>query len=766
MLKFQMMSSTFALGVALLAPPAIAQTATPADVGQQGPEQAADTGLDDIIVTAQRRPETLLKVPASVEVLSGDRLRAAHINNLANIQEVSPSLIVTQSSNPSAGVFTVRGIGTAVTDRGFEQSVGVYIDGVFRGRPGAALQDLLNIERVEVLRGPQSTLFGRNNSAGAINISTALPNAKALGMYAEATYGNYDAVQARLSVNVPLVTDKLAVSVAVAENYNHGFIEAPNLPRGRTNGRDRQSVRFQLYWTPTDQTRVRLIGDYSQLNDSCCSYLPLFVSDTAATGPFVFNVRGGFIGYTGPTPGTPGVSPSNPASSGTFYRPFDRRTTQDSPSGEKTTDKGVSLQVDQDFGNLTLTAIGAHRRFQSNISLDIDGVNSAVTNVRSDPSTNIRETSAEIRLQNAAGSPIEFVAGAYYFDQKIVDTNLLQIRVKPVATTVTFYNSVGTGTAESGAIFGQATYNLTSAFRLTGGLRYLKEKKTANVTVAPGSFSFPGTAERNDDALMGSATIAFQPIPEANLYLRYARGYKSGAINLLLTSPTIAANPSVNPETTDAFEAGAKFRLLGDRLSTNIAVYTQTVNDQQVQAFNSQTSSFVTLNAAKVRSRGVEAEILYRPVKPLTFNGSISYLDATYLSFPGAPPPAGGIAPSQNLTGRTPPNAPRWTIVGGVSLDQPLSDEVRLLGNVNLRHATSYYTDLALTEAFWNGNTNFLGASVEFALRNGFGIQFWGRNLTQQNAYLSGIGTPLGSGSLSVFVNEPRTYGVTLRFRH
>lgn len=766
MLKFSIMSSTLALGAALLAAPAAAQTIDPAEADPSVLDQATDAGLGDIIVTAQRRSETLLKVPASVEVLSGDRLQAAHISNLANIQEVSPSLIVTQSSSPSTGVFTVRGIGTAVTDRGFEQSVGVYIDGVFRGRPGAALQDLLSIERVEVLRGPQSTLFGRNNSAGAINISTERPNANAFGVYAEGSYGNYDAIQARLSVNVPLVTDKLALSIAVAENYNEGFIDAPNLPRGRSNARDRQSIRAQLYWTPTERTRVRLIGDYSQLNDACCSYLPLFVSDAAATAPFTFNVHGGFIGYTPPTPGTPGMSPSNAASPGTFYRPFDRRTMQDSPSREKTTDKGVSLQVDQDFGDLTLTAIGAHRRFHSRSNLDVDGVDSAMMNVQSSPSSNIEETSAEIRLQNAAGSPVEFVVGGYYFDQKIVDTNLLQIRIKPVARTITFYDSIGTGTAESGALFGQATYNVTDALRVTGGLRYLKEKKTANVTVAPGSFSFPGTAERNDDALMGSATIAFQPVPEANFYLRYARGYKSGAINLLLTSPTSTVDPSVDPETTDAFEAGAKFRLFGDRLSTNIAVYTQTVNDQQVQAFNSQTSSFVTLNAAKVRARGVEAELLYRPVKPLTFNGSISYLDAKYLSFPGAPPPAGGAIPNQDLTGRAPPNAPRWTLVGGVSLDQPLSDAVRLLGNVNLRHATSYYTDLPLTEAFRNGNTDFLSASVELALQNGLGIQFWGRNLTKENTYLSGIGTPGGSGSLAVFVNEPRTYGVTLRFRH
>lgn len=761
MQKFSIMSSTLAIGAALLPAPAAAQVSGADETAPSSAEQVADTGVGEIIVTAQRRTETLLKVPASVEVLSGDRLQAAQISNLANLQEVSPSLSVSQTSNPSNAIFTVRGIGTAV--RGSEQSVGVYIDGVFRGRPGAALQDLLDIERVEVLRGPQSTLFGRNNSAGAINISTTLPDANAFGVYAEGTYGNFDTIQARLSVNVPLVTDKLALSIAVAESYNHGYLAAPNLPRGRANARDRQSIRAQLYWTPTDETRVRLIADYSQMDDRCCSYLPLFVSDAAVATPFSFNVRGGFIGYTPPTPGTRGVSPSNPASSGTFYRPFDRRTTQDTPSGEKAKDKGVSLQIDQDFGNLTLTAIGALRRFRGSSALDIDGVDSAMMSVRSSPTSNVRETSAEVRLQNAAGSPVEFVIGGYYFDQKTVDLNLLQILIKPIARTITFYDSLGVGTAKSGALFGQATYNLSDTLRLTGGLRYLSEKKTGHVTVAPGSFSFPGDAERNDDALMGSATIAWQPSPAANFYLRYARGYKSGAINLLLTNP---AEPSVAPETTDAFEAGAKFRLFGDRLSTNIAVYTQTVNDQQVQAFNSQTSTFLTLNAAKVRSRGVEAEILYRPVKPLSFSASVNYLDAEYLSFPGAPPPAGSVVTSQDLTGRPPPNAPRWTLVGGVSLDQPLSDEVCLLGNVNLRHATSYYTDLPLTEAFRNGNTDFLGASLELALRNGLGIQLWGRNLTKENTYLGGIGTPGGSGSLAVFVNEPRTYGVTLRFRH
>ncbi|MCP3732254.1 TonB-dependent receptor [Sphingomonas sp. MG17] len=741
-------------------------TAPPSGGQAPGTDAAGPAdGTTDIIVTAQRRSESLLQVPASVGVLTGAQLEAAKITSLASVQDLSPSLLVTQSSNPSAGVFTVRGIGTAVTDRGFEQSVGVYIDGVFRGRPGAALQDLLDIERVEILRGPQSTLFGRNNAAGAINISTALPDLNELRVGAEATYGNYDTVQARLSASIPIVSDTLALRVSAAENYRDGFIKAPNLPRGNVNGRDRQSFRAQLYWTPGDTTRIRLIGDYSQINDRCCAYQQLFVADEAATPPFQFNVRGGLLGSTPPTPGTRGTSPSSAAITGTFYRPFDRVTTQDNRSVEKATDKGVSAQIDQDAGALTFTLIGATRRFESNIDLDVDGSNSAVVNLQSKPSTDIKENSVELRVQNRPGGAIEFIAGAYYFDQVIEDRNLLLATIKPIATTITFFNSIGRGKTRSGAAFGQMTANITDQLRVTGGLRYLKESKDTVVTVAPGTFSFAGSDSRDDDALMGTGIVAYQPSSNVNLYLRYARGFKSGGTNLLLTLPTTIASPSVEPETTDAYEAGLKLRALDGRLSTNLAVYSQTVRDQQVQSFNTATASFVTLNAAKVRSRGFEADVTFRPVRPITFTGNVSYLDAEYLSFPGAPAPAGGTG-TQNLTGRTPANAPRWTLVAGIGLDQPLNDGVRLIGNVNLRHATGYYTDVQLSEAFRNPTTNVLNASVELALSSGLGLQVWGRNLTKENYYLTGIGTAGGNGSLSVFVNEPRVYGLTLRYRH
>lgn len=752
------MSSTLALALAALSAPALAQTTPDA----AAPEAAV---VGDIIVTAQRRSETLQRVPASVEVLTGEALQAARVSNLGNLQEVSPSLVVTQTNNPNAAVFTVRGVGTAVTDRGFEQSVGVYIDGVFRGRPGSALQDLLDIERVEVLRGPQSTLFGRNNSAGAINISTKAPDTHDFGAYAEATYGNYNTIEARLSANVPLIEDKLALRVSLGTASRDGFNKAPNLPKGDVNAQDRQSARAQLYWTPNDNTRVRVIADYSEADNRCCAPGLLFMSDAAVNAPFAFLSRGNMIGFTPPSAGTVGASPSNPANPGTIYNPFDRITYQDTEARDTTTDKGLSAQIDHDFGNLTVTAIGATRRFKSALQADLDGVDSKMISAVSRPETDIRENSAELRVQNNDGGPLQYVVGAYYFDQKIVDDNNVSILIRANNGVFNYYNSHAIGTAKSVAVFGQASYDLTETLKVTGGLRYLDETKKAVITTN-GGLSFPGTAEISGDAVMGTAVLAYQPNAASNFYLRFARGYKSAAINLLFTSPPASVSPIAEPETTDAYELGAKLRLFEGRVSTNVALYTQTVKDQQVQVFNAQTNAFVTLNAAEVRSRGVEADVRYRATSDVTFNLSASYLDAEYLSFAGAPPQAGSASASQDLSGRTPAKAPRWTLVGGVNLDRDLSRGMRLLGNISVRHASSQYNDLGLTEAFRNGDTNLVSASAELVLENGVGIQIWGRNLTGEDFYTSGNALPVSNGSLAAYVNDPRTYGITVRYRY
>ncbi len=521
-----------------------------------------------------------------------------------------------------------------------------------------------------------------------------------------------------------------------------------------------------MLWHPLTNTRLRLIGDDSQFDDRCCAYQPLFVSDAATTAPIALGVHGDYVGYTPPGPGIHTTSPSDPANAGVLYNPFNRITYQDTESRETTSDKGVSLQLDQGIGDLTFTAIGGYRQNHSLSRVDADGTNSAVLNISSGTDSTITEKSLETRLQNATGSQIEFVLGTYLFDQSIKSRYLVPVTIKSVGAVLDLDDTSGTETSKSAAGFGQVTYNLTDAIRLTGGLRYLTENKSADITSAAGSATFGGNFGRNDNALMGNAVLAYHPAPTMNFYLRYARGFKSGGINLIVTESPTVASPSVGPETTDAYEAGAKLSFFDKKVDFDLAVFTETINNQQVSSYVASAETFIAQNAAKARSRGVETELRAHPFGPLTLSLDVNYLDSRFVSFPDAPPPAGSPSTFQDLTGRPTSNAPRWTEIASVSFEQPLSDAVRLLSTVSLREATSYYVDVPDTQAFRNGSTSFLDAHVELALKGGVGIQFWGRNLTQQNAYTTGIGSGGANGSILAFINDPRTYGVTLHYRY
>ncbi len=732
------------------------------DQAQPGASQQSatrPTGLEEVVVTAQRRAQRLLDVPASLAVVSGEAMAAAHISSLVNLQEITPSLLVTQTWSPTNGNFTLRGVGTSGVF--FEQAVGVYIDGVYRSRSGAALGELLDVDRVEILRGPQSTLFGRNNAVGAINIATRLPDTEQFAAFVEGGYGNYDRRQGSGSVNLPLIQDTLAMNLAVAVNGIHdGVVDANFLPDGNVNALDRKSSRLQLLWTPTPLTSVRMIADYAEGNHRCCSYIPRFISDADGQG------SGTLVGYTPPTEPERGELYTTP---GTFYAPFERNSTQGNVSEFDDKDTGLSVQFDHDIDDMTLTAIAASRQYNTDANLDLDGTNSPKTNVQSLPVEKNKESSVELRLQNASGSTLEWLAGLYYFDQELTNVTILPFTAS--GTTLNIFDSTGTGTTESASVFGQTTYSLTDKWQLTGGLRYLYETKDGDVAVVPSPVNrtYPGNATIDGDELMGTTTLAYAPDDYSNYYARYARGYKSGGINLLLTKPDTPETPmTVDPETSDAYEVGAKLRLLDDCLSANLAVYTQDYKDLQVQTFDGAT--FLTLNAAKLRSRGIEAELLFRPVEPLTLTQGFNYLDAEYLSFPNAPLPAGtptgGKSQFQDLSGESPSNAPEWTVIGGANYAYPLSPTMTLIANTNVRYATDYYTDLANTPAFENESTTIVGASLALQFESGLAVMLWGSNLTDEDVILSGIVTPSAPTSVSIFPGTPMMYGVTVSYRY
>jgi len=548
------------------------------------PAQAQEAD-DEIIVTATKRPETLFDVPVPVTAVTGEALDKAHIRDISDLQSSAPSLTFNQSTGGTQSVFAIRGIGTAGQNAGLEQSVGVIVDGVYRGRPGSALGDYVDIEQIEILRGPQGTLFGKNTSAGVINVRTQKPSFDRR-VKADFTYGNYNLAQIRAAYSEGL-SENLAFSLAGSYQSRDGYVE--NIFNDTSiNDRDRWSLRGQLLWEPSDDFSLRLIGDMMEGKEECCAPVPVLYGPTAAA---IQGLGGQLL------PGTPG---SIGSVSGTLVD-VDRRETAvnniDQPTTDPLKDRGVSAEAEWDLGEMTATAIAAYRTFESQPL--IDGDYSTLDMFTASNGQDLDETSLEIRLASDGAKTLDWMVGAYYFDQHIDALNILDFgtdtrayfdlilpRVfgQPVLNLVENNQMLARGTlagdirasedrfdynAESYALFGNATWHVSDRFDLTVGARYTDETKDADYDInATDPFSqvdlrtifnglfiglrqlqvapavVPFETEFSDDNLSLMASASYEVADNVNVYARYAQGYKSGGFNLTRTGPnTIAGVP-------------------------------------------------------------------------------------------------------------------------------------------------------------------------------------------------------------------------------
>jgi len=491
------------LGVSVIAlasgNPAMAQVAA-------SPPQPATSApaSDEIVVTATKRTQSLEAVPISVAVTSAITIHEAHITDLIDLQAVVPSLKVQQFSTVGQTNFTIRGFGNGAGNDGIETSVGVFIDGVYRSRAATALNDLPDIDRIEVLRGPQSTLFGKNVSAGAISLVTARPGFD-LGGKAEISVGNYGLVETRSNINVPL-SDTLAVKLSESTD-NRGGTYLNSTTGTKLNNRDRYSLRGDVLWKPTDTLSVRIIGDYNQIHEVCCAVVSIL------NGPATQ-----FIGA--PAPYGLGKPISIPQ--------HDNRDVQlNTDPVNRLNDEGISGQVDWDLGRNKLTSITAYRHSadQSNTDVDFTGADLASSNRRNRYNT----FTQEIRLASDGKGRFNYLIGAFYDHETLnsgVDTtygtdirayadglsgqvpaalvgalpptlqplfaghsNLyaleqLQALVTPSIVPGKTYFQAGQGihdfyhqTQNSYSVFGQADYKVTDRLVVTGGLAFLADRK-------------------------------------------------------------------------------------------------------------------------------------------------------------------------------------------------------------------------------------------------------------------------------------------------
>jgi outer membrane receptor protein involved in Fe transport len=439
--------------------------------------------LEEVIVLATKREQTLQEVPVAVSVVTAEVIEQAQINDILDLQATVPSLRVTQLQTTGNTNFIIRGFGNGANNPGIEPSVGVFIDGVYRSRSAAALVDLPNLERVEVLRGPQSTLFGKNASAGVINVVTAAPNMEEFGGSAAFTYGNYNQVIVKGDVSGP-ITDTIGFSLALNSNKRDGYFD--NLQTGtEINERNRWGIRGQLLFLPTDTISLRLIADYDEMDEACCGVANLL---DGPTGQVVRLIGGDFI-------------PNEPFAYANYYD-FD-------PSNE-IENSGLSLQADFDFDNgMKLTSITAYREMSRLDNVDVDFTSARLVGVNSGD-TDIDTFTQEFRLSQSMDS-LDWMVGAYYFTEDVSYDNQLayDVAFRPYADILSGFGVTeleqamqGLGLLPPGAsffgtgqgaldfsgqdddtisLFGQADWHVTDRVTLTGGLNYTKVEKTAFV---------------------------------------------------------------------------------------------------------------------------------------------------------------------------------------------------------------------------------------------------------------------------------------------
>ena len=529
------MKSVWLVSVAALVVPMAVRAQVPA-AAPTSAEAVDSRDANEIIVTATRRSQVLSDVPIAVSAVSAEQLQNSGGTDIRQLNQLAPSLLVSSATNESNGAARIRGVGTVGENPGLESSVAVFIDGVYRSRTGVGLTDLGPIERIEVLRGPQGTLFGRNASAGLINITTAMPKFEAGGA-AEATYGNFNNIRLMGSLTGPIAGDKVAFRIDGVYNKRDGFLR--DVVSGRDlNNRDRFLVRGQLLLKPSDDLTVRLIGDYNQKNEECCGAAILSptvgLTRNATTGE-VIRGPNGIVNLVTALGGQ-----YRTATNGDPYV-YETSLTPGANYNQRTRDWGASAEINYDLGNATLTSITGYREFKNKSAQDAD-FNQIDLLKRSDANRKFQTFTQELRLQgNAFDDRLDYLFGAYFSKEKLrTDDNLTygsdferyynaQIgAAAPGVTLQTFANAIGyvtptgqsllnnTGIVQGGYFKQQSTnyafftHNVVSIIPdkvlLTLGLRYTNEKKELE-SVFISNNNFCGALRRFSGNLGGLAAL-------------------------------------------------------------------------------------------------------------------------------------------------------------------------------------------------------------------------------------------------------------------
>lgn len=717
--------------------------------------------LDEIVVTAQKREESLQEVAAAVSAYSSDFLEERQMSSISGLEKYTPNLRIAYApNNATAAQISIRGgvtINPAIT---WETTVGMYMNGVYIGKTQGGIFDVADVERMEVLRGPQGTLYGRNTLAGAINVVTKAPSDES-GVSAEIGIGNYNRKHTKLSMDIGQ-TGKLRTKISAYMLDRDGVVESSG-PDGDLEDKDQVSALVAFSYDVTDNVVIDYTYDYSNITQNPPYSQPVRVS------------AGGIW------------DPASPfyAFGGAFF-PLDQHVFADRQENvqldntvqEKSKIKGHSLTLEVELDDAVFKSITGIRDMEWSDDLDLDGSPYFIAHTAR--YTDFESQSQEFQLVGSRGD-INYVVGAYYYSDDAYTNNPQQY----FGGGVSFDSQYGSET-EAYAVYAQLDYPLTDQLTVKGGLRYTEEEKnivrtnialassdpatiTACANTFPCTFIPAGTTASTDfDDVSPELAFEYAYNDDINLYARIAKGFKSGGFNGEAGTIGETTNP-YEAEEVQSFEIGAKMRLMENRLQLNTALFTNEHEDMQLSIFTAQGAAASNVrNAGQATISGLEIEALFMANESLMMRFSYGYLDSEYDEFLEL-----GVNVGDN---RALPHAPENTLGVGFDADLMNSENGSLKLNVDYSYVDDHFAFPYALVGGDGGGYNAYNTQIEsrgtvdaqliwsdlpFG-NDSMKLTLWGKNIGDEEYIANYIDFGAGFGGMTLgYFGEPVTYGLT-----
>ena len=753
-------------------------------IGTVGTAELAQAQIDEVVVTATKRAKSIQDIPVSVTALSADALQNDAVTNLDDLQYSVPGLSMTTGAGGGwQSSLRMRGVGTSGTNIGFEGAVGVFVDGVFRPRAGASLSNLVDVERVEVLRGPQGTLFGRNTTAGAISVVTKKPVMDETSSSLRFTVGDYGRTQLQGIYNTPL-NDKTAARVALDYDKRDGFLENQVNGVDDINNRDRTSVKGQMLFEPNDEMQVRVIGNYFSADEACC-------------GAVIFN-RGPFDMPTVLGRAAPSADRE------------DFETARNFETIQKQDETGLQIDYEWNMPNgITFFNSAAYSDYEMSGQTDAD---QSALDFINQPSNFVKQKqfSNEARFSGvmddlSSVQSIAWIAGAYYSKEALgliynmefgADANGMQATLEAIEapgfsaatgfTTGDKHNATMSQDAEVTALFAHADIDINERWAASVGTRFTSEEKTGrgvfvtnhnpariNLFASEGARDFVQTNDIEESIV--NLTLTSKLSDDVSVYESYADGYKSGGFNLdvlggqagsIAGTPRailsgVAAtgailDPSFDVETVDTYEIGLKSVLMDGRATLNATAFNSVFENYQLLQFTG--TSFNVLSAPEATTTGFEAEAQISVSDNLNIGVQYTFAEAEYSeAFASA-----GIAEGAEMN-----NAPENTAGITATYTRDLSNGMKGLAFVGLSYESEYNGSAGLeADRIQDAFTMVQSRLGVYSQDDKYGLELWCRNCTNEAVAQVIFSSPVADGNTYAFPSTPAEFGVTLSARY